>query len=184
VGDATGSMETRPNLPLSIFTRSSTALQFWLSACSTAALATSARTPTATLTVSLLLVSNKMISDFDDLLAHEAAAAHDEFSAAALVRAQVEFDPRSIMPCLRLRTLRISIWTAAASVPNCAAFWTRSATRAPQFVLGRQAGDGGARTADPAALHGGDLFAGMAPDAMRAASALAAAEDYDIKCSV
>src|SRR5258708_9361392 len=43
--------------------------------------------------------------------------------------------------CLRLRTLRISVLTAAATVPNWAAFWTRWATRALQssFLDGRQA---------------------------------------------
>ena len=52
--------------------------------------------------------------------------------------------------------------------------------RAPEFVLGRQAGDGGARAADPAASHDRYLFAGTAQMPCEQLSALAAAEDYDI----
>jgi hypothetical protein len=49
-----------------------------------------------------------------------------------------------------------------------------------EFVLGRRAGMG-ARAADPAALHHGNLFAGTAEVPCEVLSALAAAEDDDIE---
>ena len=53
--------------------------------------------------------------------------------------------------------------------------------RAPQFVLGRHAGDRGARAADPAALDHGDLLAGLAEAPGELLSALAAAENDDVE---
>ncbi len=53
--------------------------------------------------------------------------------------------------------------------------------RAPQLVLGRHAGDRGARAADPAALDHGDLLAGLGEAPREQLSALAAAENDDVE---
>jgi hypothetical protein len=53
--------------------------------------------------------------------------------------------------------------------------------RAPEFGLGRQASDGGARAADPAALYDGNFFAGMAEIPCKQLPALSAAKDHDIE---
>ena len=120
--------------------------------------------------------------DLDGLRADEAAAAHDEFGAAALVGAQVEFDlaiDHVLLAAAHLAHVgldRVRHRAELRGVPD-----EMGDPRAPEFVLGRQAGDGGARAADPAALDDGNLFAGTAQMPGELLSALAAAEDDDVE---
>ena len=89
---------------------------------------------------------------------------------------------RSIMPCLRLRTLLMSVLTAPVEVPKCSAFLTRCATRALQgsFLEGKQA-TAGHEPPTQRRLHGGDLLPGAAEVPGKLLAALAAAKNHNVK---
>jgi hypothetical protein len=120
--------------------------------------------------------------DLDGLWAGKATAAHDQFGAAALVGTEVECDLAIDHVLLAAAHLaHVDLDTRRQRTELRGVLYQMGDPRAPEFVLGRQAGNGGTRAADPAALHDGNLFAGMAQMPCKLLSALAAAEDYDIE---
>lgn len=73
------------------------------------------------------------------------------------------------------------VLTGPVNVPKCPAFRTVWAILAPQLVLRRHAGDGRARTADPAAFDNGHLLTGTAGVPCEPLASLATAQDHGIE---
>ena len=120
--------------------------------------------------------------DLDSLRADEAAAAHDQFGAAFLVSVQVECDlpvDHVLLAAAHLAHVGSDVIGQGAEMRGVA--HQMGDPGAPEFVLGRQAGDGGAGTADPATLYHGDFLAGLAEMPREQLSTLAAAQDDDIE---